>query len=151
MTDSHEAPAKRLDSWKAISDYLGRDERTVRRWEKELGLPVRRVPGGRGHSVFAYVSEVETWLQTNPPVQTSPPRDGAVAAPLPVTPTSAPSSGWRRTQVLAAAAGVLALSVIAWRSLASERPAESMRFAMTTTSIVATAEAGDEVWRYTFP
>ena len=37
----------RLDSWKAIAEYLQRTERTVRRWEQELGLPVRRVSGER--------------------------------------------------------------------------------------------------------
>ena len=30
---------QRLDSWKEIAAFLGRDERTVRRWEKERGLP----------------------------------------------------------------------------------------------------------------
>src|ERR1700760_1633430 len=54
----------RLDSWKAIAAYLQRDERTVQRWERELGLPVRRVPGGRGRSVFAYLHEIEAWLKT---------------------------------------------------------------------------------------
>jgi hypothetical protein len=37
----------RLDSWKQIADYLGRDPSTVRRWEGEKRLPVHRVPGGR--------------------------------------------------------------------------------------------------------
>jgi hypothetical protein len=36
----------RLESWKEIAAYLGRDLRTVMRWEKERSLPVHRVPGG---------------------------------------------------------------------------------------------------------
>jgi len=52
----------RLDSWKAIAAFFGKDERTVRRWEKERGLPVRRVPGATGGTVFAYTSELERWL-----------------------------------------------------------------------------------------
>jgi hypothetical protein len=52
----------RLDSWKAIAVYLGRDLRTVRRWEKEKGLPVRRVPGGERRAVFAYRHEIDAWL-----------------------------------------------------------------------------------------
>ncbi len=32
----------RLESWKEIAAYLGRDARTVRRWEKNEGLPVQR-------------------------------------------------------------------------------------------------------------
>jgi hypothetical protein len=52
----------RLDSWKAIADYLGRDVRTLLRWEKEKGLPVHRVPGGKRQAVFAFVHELDDWL-----------------------------------------------------------------------------------------
>jgi hypothetical protein len=53
----------RFDSWKAIADYLGRDLRTVARWEKEKALPVRRLPGGRRRAVYAYRSEIDAWLR----------------------------------------------------------------------------------------
>jgi hypothetical protein len=36
----------------------------MRRWEKQLGLPVHRVPGARGSSVFAYTGEIKAWLQS---------------------------------------------------------------------------------------
>jgi TolB-like protein/Tfp pilus assembly protein PilF len=52
---------QRLDSWKEIAAFLGRDERTVRRWEKERGLPVYRVPGGKGR-IYSYTDELTTWL-----------------------------------------------------------------------------------------
>ena len=54
----------RLDSWKSIAQYLNRDVRTVIRWEKERGLPIRRVPGGlqHRHGVFAYAEELDRWL-----------------------------------------------------------------------------------------
>jgi len=51
-----------LNSWKEIAYYLGRDVRTVRRWEKERGLPVHRVPGGKRSGVFAYPAEIDGWL-----------------------------------------------------------------------------------------
>jgi hypothetical protein len=54
MGDLSQLPGERLDSWKAIAAYLRRDVGTARRWEKVLRLPVRRVPGGPGTSVFAY-------------------------------------------------------------------------------------------------
>jgi TolB-like protein len=57
-------PDRRLDSWKEIAAFFGRDERTVRRWEKESALPVHRVPGGAKGRVFAYESELEAWLST---------------------------------------------------------------------------------------
>lgn len=52
----------RLDSWKEIAEYLGRDVRTAMRWAKSQGLPVRRVAGGRGRSVFAFAREIDQWL-----------------------------------------------------------------------------------------
>ena len=54
---------KRLDSWKEIATFLGRSERTVKRWETERGLPVHRVPGGGRSAVFAYSSELADWLK----------------------------------------------------------------------------------------
>jgi Tfp pilus assembly protein PilF len=54
--------SRRLDSWKEIAAYFGKDVRTVRRWESERNLPVRRLPGGERSGVFAYAEELEEWL-----------------------------------------------------------------------------------------
>lgn len=56
------AEHRRLDSWKEIAEYLARDRRTVARWEKESGLPIHRVGGRLGRSVFAYTDEIDKWL-----------------------------------------------------------------------------------------
>jgi TolB-like protein/thioredoxin-like negative regulator of GroEL len=53
----------RLDSWKEIAAYLKRGERTVRRWEREEGLPVHRHVHRVLGSVYAFKSEIETWRQ----------------------------------------------------------------------------------------
>jgi TolB-like protein len=52
----------RLAGWKKIADHLGRDPRTVQNWERERALPVHRIPGGRGATVFAYADELAGWL-----------------------------------------------------------------------------------------
>lgn len=52
----------RLDGWKQIASYLGRDVTTVLRWEKHKKLPVRRLPGGKRQVVFAYKEELDHWL-----------------------------------------------------------------------------------------
>jgi Tol biopolymer transport system component len=59
----------RLDSWKEIADYLKRDVRTAIRWEKERGLPIHRVPGGKRQAVFAHQQEIDAWMgsQTKSP------------------------------------------------------------------------------------
>ena len=51
----------RLTSWKEIAAHLRREVRTVIRWEKERGLPVHRLPGGQGRSVFAFTDELDKW------------------------------------------------------------------------------------------
>jgi Tfp pilus assembly protein PilF len=56
--------SRRLESWKEIADFFGRDEKTVRRWEKSNSLPVHRIPGGAKGRVFAYSAELTEWLNT---------------------------------------------------------------------------------------
>jgi len=55
------APSRRLDSWKEIAEYIGRDVRTATRWEIQ-GMPLHRTPGGRGTSVFALTHEIDAWM-----------------------------------------------------------------------------------------
>ncbi len=59
-----ESGKRRLESWKEIATYLGRDVTTVRRWEKREGMPVHRHLHERMGSVYAFCSELDSWLQT---------------------------------------------------------------------------------------
>jgi len=52
---------RRLESWKEIAAYLGRDVTTVRRWEKREGLPVYRLQHSKLGSIYAYTSELDAW------------------------------------------------------------------------------------------
>jgi TolB-like protein/Flp pilus assembly protein TadD len=54
----------RLDSWKEIATYLGREVRTCQRWEKHEGLPVHRHLHEKLGTVYAYRSELDTWLES---------------------------------------------------------------------------------------
>ena len=83
----------RIDSWKEIAAYLGRDARTAIRWEKERGLPVHRVPGGQRQAVFSYRHELDAWLAgsyrskdvTAAPAERS--AETSEGSPIPQTPT----------------------------------------------------------------
>jgi hypothetical protein len=55
--------SEKLDSWKAIAAYLGRDPRTVQLWEKAEGLPVHRLNHRARPTVYAYTAEIEEWLR----------------------------------------------------------------------------------------
>ena len=60
---SKKEAADRLDSWKAIANYLGKSVRTARRWEAEEGLPVHRQMHKAQGSVYAYRAEIDAWRQ----------------------------------------------------------------------------------------
>jgi tetratricopeptide (TPR) repeat protein len=54
-------PSPRLDSWKQIAAYFGRDVRTVRRWERHESLPVHRHLHRSRSSVYAFQHELDAW------------------------------------------------------------------------------------------
>lgn len=67
-----------LNSWKEIAKYLGRGVRTVQRYERDLGLPVRRPHGKSRSSVIAIPADLDEWLRNAPTVKgedSSPPRN----------------------------------------------------------------------------
>lgn len=55
-----------LTCWKDIAQYLGKGVRTVQRWERDFGLPIRR-PKGFDHksAVVAYTHDLDVWLQAS--------------------------------------------------------------------------------------
>ena len=58
-----------LQSWKEISAYVGRTDRTLQRWERKFGFPVHR-PSGRSRSaVIAVASEIDAWMRATPLLQ----------------------------------------------------------------------------------
>ena len=73
------AGESRLESWGEIASYLRRDVRTVQRWERLLGLPVRRLKIGKLGSVYAYRSELDKWYQERQPQNVAIPPDSADA------------------------------------------------------------------------
>lgn len=113
-------PGRRLDSWKEIAAYFGRDERTVRRWEKESALPVHRVPGGAKGRVFAYATELDLWLSTPQAQQSTtselePQVGGTPVGPIQTTEVQPEGKHWRL-----GTAGMLAITLVACTALAAE-------------------------------
>lgn len=107
---------RRFNSWKEIASFFGRDERTVRRWEKEQALPVRRIPSASKGRVFAYEAELQQWLSTCAALtQSSPPQDPPVETDV------EPVNGDRfrlatKWLVGAASCALLLISVFTYRS-----------------------------------
>jgi predicted DNA-binding transcriptional regulator AlpA len=51
-----------LTSWKEIAAYLGKGVRTVQRWEKDFGLPVRRPTGSDKSAILARSHDIDVWV-----------------------------------------------------------------------------------------
>ena len=68
-------PPQFLSGWKDIANYLGKGVRTVQRYERQFGLPVRRPAGKPWGSVVATKAELDGWVQASPFREVLPLRD----------------------------------------------------------------------------
>ena len=120
-------PGERLDSWKEIARYLNRDVRTVQRWEETSGLPVRRRMPGRlkGNPVYAFKSELETWLRQTPPPAVE--KEGAVN-PAAKTARRISSVFWLAGVVVLLAAG----GAIGWHLILRQPSIPTLRLVRLT-------------------
>jgi Tfp pilus assembly protein PilF len=82
---------RRLNSWKSIGAFFGRDERTVKRWESLRGLPIHRMPGAGRASVYAYTSELTEWLKATDALSPLSTFEEELPSESIVSPVSAPS------------------------------------------------------------
>jgi TolB-like protein/Tfp pilus assembly protein PilF len=110
----------RLESWKEIASYLRRGVRTVKRWEKDEGLPVHRHLHQRLGTVYAYKPEIDAWWNTR-------------GMRLPAEAETAEAGGTRPTGLLRgavaviAAAALAALAYVVWaRGTATTDPPRAM-------------------------
>jgi hypothetical protein len=171
-------PSK-LDGWKEIAAYLGRDVTTAIRWEHERRLPVHRVPGGKRGAVYAYRNEIDHWLDGGAAVpngdeqktlaETAETTEAAATGQPAAAPLfeRAGKGGRGRGRQLAWAvaivvvAGVVlavgalrggngALWLSSWGRNAGSAPGGIDRVEYRRSEIVVHDVAGHELWRYAF-
>jgi TolB-like protein/Tfp pilus assembly protein PilF len=82
-------PEKKLISWKEIAAHLGREVRTVQRWETTEGLPVHRHEHQKKSTVYAYPSELDEWVRNRQPAD-DPEADAAFAREQELSGTDSP-------------------------------------------------------------
>jgi hypothetical protein len=59
-------PPEILSGWKSIARHLGMGVRTVQRYERQMGLPIRRPAGKMRGAVLATKSELDAWIAASP-------------------------------------------------------------------------------------
>jgi len=137
----------RLDSWKAIATYLGRDEGTLRRWEQTRGLPIRRVPGRRGASVYAFTSEIDAWLQSAAPEGNgviAPEPESARPAPQDASPFSSPKRWARGAAAIVAVTALVSL----WLLRSPSETARGLSLEISEEAITAKDLLGQVAWAH---
>jgi len=138
---------RRLDAWKEIAEYIGRDVRTAIRWERERRLPVHRVPGGKRGAVFAFTHEIDGWL-----LAVTPSADRQVPSDPPRQPHRPVRAAW-----LALLAGSLTLLLVAGLVLQAGvpgvRPASTDRvdaIKLAGSELAALDKGGRVLWKHDF-
>ena len=112
---------RRLESWKEIAAYLGRDVTSVRRWEKREGLPVHRLYHSKLGSVYAHTTELDAWAQSRN-LRAGQDNGSNAASPNPAAPPSRSAistsltdlTKWKLVLPLVAAGLALAIGASVW-------------------------------------
>ncbi len=120
---SDQAQDDRLESWKRISNYLNRDIRTLRRWEKSEDLPIHRHMHEAQATVYAYKSELNAWLASRSAAS------GTASKTRQATPISKPQ--WRATIYLVFAA-IAVLLLLKMPPFTPELPFEARDWILIT-------------------
>lgn len=137
---------RELSSWKEIAEFLRVSVRTAQLWERERGLPVRRIGGGARARVIVTTSELSLWKEQ---------------AALPSNGTAEVSGGdvrvlenggavlvrsWRPYIVGAGLVLVLVLCL----SFVVSLPGAPVSFRFEPQSLVAVDARGSQVWRQSY-
>lgn len=137
----------RLDSWKEIAAYLGRDVSTVIRWEERRALPVYRLPGGARPRVFAYPDELDRWLEqrgaTTEPFEV----DAVAPAGLAVSQSADDKRPYVRRIALS---GLGVLLVAAVLSVLARTAGPPRQLTIAGKELLALDVSGAVIWRYPF-
>ena len=163
-----------LDGWKDIASYLGRSPRSVQRWERDLGLPVHRIPTPDGGTiVYALRSEVDAWRSRrgegvrtalapgapapSPPLEQGPPGSAGALETTPVpAPPPLPLGRLRRflsmpvpAWTVVAAAGATLAAILMARS-AFPRGGVPATWEFEGRELQTYSEGGRPLWAHTF-
>lgn len=138
--------ATRIDGWKSIAGYLGRDRSTVIRWANERGLPVRSLPGGKSRTVYALKDELDAWMRserlTLDPVadDATAISEGSLASVAVDAASLAPRRSWRVAGAVAALVVLIVLAFVTTRAVPQAQVA-----ALTPTQQATLLQARDDI------
>jgi hypothetical protein len=166
-----ESDRSQLSGWKAIASYLGKSIRTVQRWEREMELPIRRLEGPKGEVIFAFVAEIDQWMESRTRRASADDTDDSVdepeaescadtvegdAAPLD-TQTSSALAGMRQMCqnrgrcALVVFAILLTASALVFAYVRHSRQPQVSSLRIDQNRLIAYDENGRIAWQHVFP
>ncbi len=134
-----------LTGWKQIASHLGRSVRSVQRWERELGLPVRRVRTQTSEVVFARRDEIAAWLAARSGNGLPKDDENGFSVPEP-----SPARRARRAWIAAGALVAAVALALAGRALLARRTGEPARWGVENGLLVVRDVRGDFLWAHRF-
>jgi hypothetical protein len=158
---------RELSGWAAIADHLGVSVRAAQGYERDLGLPVHRLPGAKGR-VWAFAEALDSW-KLNAPTALAATSDGSGdAGELVASPHGQGGTGtvrnnvaqhpvvpdrrlWLRTAAFGTAALVsgTGLALAALRLL---RPVPTpTAYRIEGATLIILGKDGREIWHHEFP
>lgn len=154
-----EVRKSKLDGWKTIADYLGKDISTATRWARKRGMPVHRVPGGKGATVYAYTDELDAWVRSLSGKETQESGEQVLPDSLKVPPSapvpSPQSASYKRAQAfpqpaILSAGLALIFALIGFLVFASRRTSQAEQISFSGSKLVALDGRGELAWEYEF-
>lgn len=142
-----------LNGWKDIAGYLGRSVRCVQRWEREIGLPVRRIRNSDGQTVYAAPTEIDEWRKSRDlpkplPEDTDCPNEDP-PPPLPAASQTAPGPQFKWVWLTVGAFALLATGLLGGYYLNRLGPlAASIQTAGT--EVIGYDAFGRIIWHHAF-
>lgn len=137
-----------LNGWKEIADYLGITVRAAQKWEKEKGLPIRRMAGEKGR-VFALRYDLDLWkdsVSSEPAVRL----EKAICS-VAETPDSRIKTRSRAIPFFIVGAAILISIIAATSYLLFYYPSTPGLWRVEGNTLIISNAKGREVWRKVFP
>lgn len=146
-----------LETWGEIAAHLNVEIRTAQRWERKIGLPVRRLEGSQ--AVYAYADDLDRWRESRETrsdedgTDRALPKDMDVRSSVPPAPyVPLPAGSWPPAVklLLVAGAAVLVLATSAYVAKSWPTTREPVTLAVEGQRLIATDSSGGMVWTHRF-
>jgi len=144
---------RKLSGWEQIAAHLGVSVRTAQVYEREQGLPIRRLPGPKGR-VWAFADELGSWNLGTPNVPNLKETAEVVSEISIRTLATPPEASISRRQVLlpvlAGSALLTAGGMYSFAHFSTER-ARPVDWRVNGNTLTVLGESGRKLWHYAFP